>query len=309
VSASRRDVLKGLPLFALCPALTAGPDATPATDFPAAVKDRLAVTSWPFRALIDSPSNHYFDRTKPGMDLMEFPAMVARRFSVHKINPLTSHFRSLDPPYVEAFRKAVEKAGSQVVDLGLGGGNFYDADETKRRDAVARGRQGIDIAVAVGSPSVRQHVSGPRNARPDVARAAASLGELAAYGAKKGVVVNLENDDPVAEDPFFLVSVMEKVNSPYLRGLPDVGNSLNHYDAAQNEKAVAAMFRHVYNMCHVKDSVQSGGARVEVDLPAMFRIAKADEYKGYFSMEFDTAGRDPFQGTERLLELTRRYLA
>ncbi len=244
------------------------------------------------------------------MDLKEFPAMVARRFGVHKINPLTSHFRSLDPAYVDAFRQAVEKAGSSVVDLGLGGGNFYDADETKRRDAVARGRQGIDIAVAVGSPSVRQHVSGPRNATPDVTRAAESLGELAAYGAKRGVVVNLENDDPVAEDPFFLVNVIEKVSSPFLRGLPDFGNSLNHYDAARNEQAVAAMFRHVYNMCHVKDSVQSAsGARVEVDLPAMFRIAKASMYKGYFSMEFDTAGGEPFRGTERLLELTRKYLA
>lgn len=313
MSLSRREVLRDLRWLAFSPALAAagaGTLAAPVIEFPAGARERLAVTSWPFRALIDAPHNHYFDRTKPGMDLKEFPAMVARRFGVHKINPLTSHFRSLDPAYVEAFRKAVEKAGSQVVDLGLGDGSFYDADKSQRRAAIERGREGIDLAVAVGSRSVRQHVSGARGAVPSVALAAESLGELAGYGANQGVVVNLENDSPGAEDPFFLVAVIEKANNPYLRGLPDFGNSLNTYDAARNGQAVAAMFRHVFNMCHVKDSVQGpGGKTMEVDLPAMFRIAKESGYRGYFSMEYDTAGRDPFTGTEKLVALSLRYLA
>ena len=288
----------------------AGRDApAPAIEFPTQVRERLAVTSWPFRTLINAPMNPYFDRSKAGMDLKEFPKMVAQRFGVHKINPLTSHFGSLEVVYVDAFRRAVEQAGSQVVDLGLGGGYFYDVDESKRRAAIERGRQGIDIAVAVGSPSVRQHVSGARGMSASVALAAGSLGELAGYGAKRGVVVNLENDNPVAEDPFFLVSVIEKVNSPYLRSLPDFGNSLSKYDAAQNEKAVTAMFKHVFNMCHVKDSVRSDkGKSNAVDLAAMFGIARASMYEGYFSMEFDTAGGDPFAGTEKLVGLSLQYL-
>ncbi len=306
---TRRDVFLRWPLWALSPVLL-GSEAAPAIAFPARANDRLAVTSWPFRETIDAPGNHYFDRTKPGMDLKDFPKMVAERFGVHSINPLTSHFGSLDPAYVEAFRRAVEKAGSRVVDLGLGGGNFYDEDPAERRGAIERGRKGIDIAMAVGSPSVRQHVSGRRGTIPNVELAAGSLGELAAYGAKRGVVVNLENDAAVAEDPFFLTGVIEKANNPYLRSLPDFGNSLGTYDAARNEQAVASMFRHVFDMCHVKDSVTgAGGKRVPVDVKKMFGIAKASGYKGYFSMEFDIAGGDPFTGTDRLLALSLRYLA
>ena len=82
---------------------------------------------------------------------------------------------------------------------------------------------------------------------------AETLGEVAAYGEKKNIVINLENDAPVAEDPLFLVAVIEKLHSPYLRALPDFANSLNLGGGDElNYKAVTAMFRHVFNMCHVK---------------------------------------------------------
>jgi hypothetical protein len=47
--------------------------------------------------------------------------------------------------------------------------------------------------------------------------AADSLTVLADYGGQHNV------DSLVSEDPFFLVAVIEKVNHPYLRGLPDFG--------------------------------------------------------------------------------------
>lgn len=314
MSSSRRDLLKYLPLWASSWGIlkaAQSPPNVPAIRFPSRPRDRIAVTSWPFRSLFDLPGNRYRDTAQAAIDMKDFPSMIAKRFDVHKINPLTSHFRSLDKPYLDAFREAVQKAGSQVVDLGLGGGSFYDPSDSKRREAVDRGCKGIDVAVVVGSPSVRQHVSGQRGSKPDVALAAGSLGQLADYGAKRGIVVNLENDDAVSEDPYFLVSIIEKANNPYLRGLPDFGNSLRKYDAARNEKAVAEMFKHVFNMCHVKDSVRSAQDDIlPVDLKAMFEIAKASSYRGYFSMEFDTKGGvDPFVGTEKLITETLQYLA
>jgi sugar phosphate isomerase/epimerase len=272
-------------------------------------RERLAVTSWPFRAYIESPTNRGRNASVQGMDLKDFPALIVEKFSVRNINPLGDHFRSTDPTYLDAFRTAVEKAGSHMVDLGLSGKRFHDADDSVRRSAVEFGCKWIDIAVVIGSPSVRQHLSGRAGEKPDAARAAASLGKLAEYGAKRNIVVNLENDNPIAEDPFFLVEVIEKVNSPNLRALPDFGNSLMGHDQGYNEKAVSAMFRYAGNMCHVKDTVQSDGGKVyTVDLKRMFAIAKANSYRGYFSMEFDTNAGDPFAGTQRLIEESLQYL-
>jgi sugar phosphate isomerase/epimerase len=296
VNSSRRDLFKRLSLFAFA-------------GFPVRARDRLAVTSWPFRTLIESPTNRQRDAAVRGIDLKEFPAMIVEKFDVHNINPLSDHFHSTEPAYLDSFREAVAKAGSHIVDLGLSGKQFYSPDAATRIEAVEFGRKWIDIAAAIGSPSVRQHVSGRRGETPNVELAAASLGEMAEYGAKRNIVVNLENDSAVSEDPFFLVSVIEKVNSRHLRALPDFGNSLQGHDAAFNERAVSAMLKHAYNMCHVKDTLRSAtGQTYVVDLKKMFELAKASHYKGYFSMEFDTKSGDPFSGTHKLIEDTLKYL-
>lgn len=278
--------------------------------FPANPRDRLAVTSWPFRAYMDTTGSHEGDGTKKRIDAKDFAAMVVERFDIHNINPLTSHFRSTEPAYLEELRAAVAKAGSHIVDLGHGGRSFYHPDPAKRQDAIVFGKKGVDIALLIGSPSVRQHITGAPGGKSDVNLAAETLGEVAGYGEKKGIVINLENDVPVCEDPYFLVAVIEKVRSPYLRGLPDFANSMNPTgDAEWNYKAVAAMFEHVFNMAHVKSAYAAENGKVyEVDMARLFGIAKQAGYKSYFSMEADMPG-DPFENTKKLADATIHYLS
>lgn len=300
---SRRGFLEYIALLSGATCLSAE------VHFPTRPRDRLAVTSYPFRAYIESPTNRGRNPNVPGMDLRQFPKLVADRFDVHNINPLIDHFRSTDSAYLDSFRKAVADAGSHIVDLGLSGGRFYSSDANERENAVRASSQSIDIAEAIGSPSVRQHIHGKKGEKPNVDLAAQSLGQLAEYGSKHGVVVNLENDNPVSEDPFFLISVISKVGSPYLRSLPDFGNSLIEHDPGYNERAVTAMLTKAYDMCHVKDVVESHtGQKKTVDLKKMFALAKAASYRAYFSMEFDSGQGDPFAGTKRLVNETLKYL-
>ncbi|MDQ2842731.1 MAG: sugar phosphate isomerase/epimerase [Acidobacteriota bacterium] len=241
--------------------------------------------------------------------MKEFPAFVVEKFDVRNINPLATHFSSTDAAYLHAFREAVDKAGSHLVDLGLGGRNFYEPDPAARQSALDYGRKWIDIAVTIGSPSVRQHLAVKKGEKPDVATAADGLGQLAEYGAKRNIVVNLENDNAIAEDPFVLVAVIEKVNSPYLRALPDFGNSLIGHDREYNERAVKAMFGHAWNMCHVKDVVERDKGQLEkIDLGTMFELAKQSSYSGYYSMEYEIDAGDPIAGTQKLVKESLQYL-
>jgi len=307
---SRRELLRCLPAGIFARPGVAAVSQQLSLDFPTQARARLAVTSYPFRALINSPTNHGRNSSIPGIDLKEFPAFVAEKFGIANINPLLDHFSSTDRAYIDAFRAALETSGSHIVDLGLAGKHFYAADSSVRREAVLFGKDCIEIAVQVGSPSVRQHVAGRKGEKPDVSLAAGSLGELAEHGAKRNIVINLENDSPGPEDPFFLVAVIEKVNSPYLRALPDFGNSLIGHDDNYNSKAVKAMLRHAYNMCHVKDTVRGDdGKRSQVDLKSLFELAKVASYRGYFSMEFETDGDDAIVGTKRLVEETLQHLS
>jgi sugar phosphate isomerase/epimerase len=314
---SRRDFLKQVATLASACCVSVEDSAQsksqafhPRLDFPTHPRDRLAVTSWPFRAYIATAANRDQKAGVPSVELKEFPAMVVERFAVCNVNPLLSHFRSTDPVYLESFREAVAKAHSHIVDLGLPGRCFATPDTSTAEAAVRDGCKWIDIAAAIGSPSVRQHLSAQPGEKPDLDAAAIHLARLADYGGKRNVVVNLENDNPVAEDPFFIVNAVEKVNNAYLRALPDFGNSIVKYGEEGNEKAVAAMLKQAFNMCHVKGAVQSdAGKTYHIDLARMFAIARESSYRGYFSMEFDTNGGDPFTGTTRLIDETLQYLA
>lgn len=311
---SRRDLLKSSAAFALA-MLWQNPGSTaiarePEFHFPAKPADRLALTSWPFRAYMEAPGNSNRDRSKPGMDIIGFARMAIEKFNIHNINPLSAHFPSTESRYLDTLRKEMAKAGSRFVDLGLGGGKFWDPNPAVRKAAIEKSKPWIDIAVVLGSPSVRQHFGGSRGVKPSVDLAAQSLGELADYGARKNIVVNLENDSLENEDPFFIVKVIEKAGNPYLRALPDFGNTMLKGDPAYNYRGVEDMFKHVFNMSHVKDEViTESGTVYRIDLPKAFGIAKASGYRGYFSMEWETQAGDPFQGTKRLVNETLRNLS
>ena len=136
---------------------TLWPATEPQLTFPTQPRERIAVASWPFRMFIEAPANKRArDLKLPGITLTEFPAIVVKRFGVYNIEPLDQHFPSTDAVYLTKFRAAVEKAGCHVVDIPCDvNASYYDTDPTKRRIAVENGKKWVNIAVEIGSPSIR----------------------------------------------------------------------------------------------------------------------------------------------------------
>jgi sugar phosphate isomerase/epimerase len=244
------------------------------------------------------------------MQLKDFAAHVAEKFNVHNIEPWSPIFPSTDPKYLDEFRAAVEKAHSAIVDIAVDAGHSqYAMDATEREKSVTGSKHWVDVGAALGSPSIRIHIDGAKDSKPDVGLASDTLGRVAEYGAKKNVVIHLENDNPVSEDPFFIVQIIEKVNSPWLRALPDFGNSLAAHDEAFQDRAMDAMFAHAYGICHIKDGEpDEQGKMTHVDLAKAFAALKKSGYKGYCSMEFDAPG-DPYKATAELIDATIKYLS
>lgn len=285
-------------------------ETVPTIKFPTVPRERLAVATWPFRAFIVSPQNEYHDKSQPGMDLREFAVTIKKDFGVPGIEPLSAHFPTTDEAYLHSFRDAIEKAGIHVVDIPVdNSSSYYDADPAARKKAVEHGKKWIDIARIIGSPSVRTSIAEAQNAKPDVAVVAAELRELADYAASKNMLLNLENDDLVSEDAFFIAKVIEKANHPFLHALPDFCNSMMTGNEKFNYDAVTAMFRHAYNICHVKDSeVGDEGKVFRVDLKKTFDILKASNYRGYLSMEWEGQGSS-YDGTRHLIAASLENLS
>ncbi len=226
--------------------------AAPNMRFPIAPRDRLAVASWSFREHLDTPENRARKSHGSLLPLKDFAAMVVERYNIHNVEILGQHMPSTTPAYLKELREAVQRAGSHVVDLPAGGdASLYHPDARKRALAVEDGKKWIDAAVALDCPSVRLNISGAKGVPPDVALTAEGLSAIAQYGASRNVVVNLENDDPEVEDAFFIVKVIDRVNSPWLRALPDFCNSMLKGDPKFNYDAVTAMFQRAYNIAHL----------------------------------------------------------
>jgi len=284
--------------------------SSPALHFPAAPRERIAIASYPFRDFIAGAHDENSNSTATKMDLKDFLAHVKSKFNINKIEPWSEHFRSREPKYLEALRSAVEKAAGAIVNIAVDGQHSpYAVDKAEREKAIAFSKQWIDIAVSIGSPSVRTNMPPAKDSKPDLERAAASLLRVAEYGASKNILVNLENDNPLSEDPFFIISVIEKVGSPWLHANPDFANTLAARKADYAYKGIAAMFKHAYSICHVKAmEADEKGQLVHVDLAKAFGILKSNNYRGFCSMEFDSPG-DPYKGTADLIATTLQYLS
>jgi sugar phosphate isomerase/epimerase len=277
--------------------------------FPTAARDRIAIASYPFRDFIASRSHDARASGAAKMDLKDFAAHVSEKFHVHKIEPWTGHFPSLDPKYLEEFRASVESAHSGIADIAVDGEHSpYAKSEAEREASVAFNKKWIDAAAILGSPSVRTSMPPATDTAPNLELAAQSMSRVAEYGAAKNIVVHLENDNPVSEDPFFIVQLIEKVGSPWLHALPDFANSLTTGKVEHAYSGVQSMFKHAYGVCHVKAvEANEKGQVFHVDMARTFAMLKTSGYKGYLSMEFDSPG-DPYAGTQELIETTLRFL-
>jgi sugar phosphate isomerase/epimerase len=284
--------------------------SVPSLQFPSAPRERIAIASYPFRDFIAGAHNKNDNASAPKMDLKDFLAHVRSKFNINKLEPWSEHFRSRDGKYLADLRSAIEKAGGAIVNIAVDGEHSpFAIDKAEREKALAFSRQWIDAAVLVGSPSVRTNMPPAKDSKPDLDRAADTLLRVAEYGAAKNILVNLENDNPRSEDPFFIVSVIEKVNSPWLHSNPDFANTLTTGKTDYAYKGIAAMFQHAYSICHVKAmEADEKGQLFHADLAKTFGILKNSNYKGYCSMEFDSPG-DPYQGTSELIEKTIQFLS
>jgi sugar phosphate isomerase/epimerase len=235
------------------------------------------------------------------MDLAAFARFVKTEFNVRGIEPLDSHFPSKERGEVVKLRAAFDAAGVRTVNIPVDEAvELCSDDEAKRKAGNASYRHWIDIAVILGSPSIRIWI--PKcSDTSDLAKAVKALQPTIDYATTQNIVVNLENDDPVYSSATRVLASIKLVNNPYFRALPDFGNGLMGGDEQFNAQGVAQMFAHAWNVAHVKDAEFIDGQRKTASLAKLFGIAKAAGYRGYYSMESDSDA-DPLPDTHRLIE-------
>jgi sugar phosphate isomerase/epimerase len=297
---TRRRFVQTALLCSAGAALAQGTSA-PHAVFPTEPRKRIAVATYPFRESIIAPGNRDRDPKKPGMDLAQFARSIPAQFGVQGIEPLDAHFPSTEPAAITKLRAAFDAAGVHTVNIPVDVRvDLCSDDPAKRNAGNAIYRRWVDIAVQLGSPSIRVWIPKCRDLS-NLAEAVQALKPTIDYAASRNVVVNLENDDPVYSSEKRVLAAIQLADTPFLRGLPDFGNSLTLGDERFNAESVKRMFAHAWNISHVKDAESIKGERKTASLGPLFAIAKAAHFRGYYSMESDS-DVDPFVDTKHLIQ-------
>ncbi|MGB8705417.1 MAG: sugar phosphate isomerase/epimerase family protein, partial [Gillisia sp.] len=164
----------------------------------------------------------------PGMSLFEFMDWAADHG--FEAVDLTAYFFPGYPkvPSDDFINKVKRYAFLKGLDIsGTGVRNdFADPDPAKRAADVAHVKEWIDVAVKLGAPVIRVF-SGPipdgyENRRDEIASyMAESLKECAAYGAKKGVLVGVQNHGDFLKTADQTIDLVKRVDSQWFGVIVD----------------------------------------------------------------------------------------
>jgi sugar phosphate isomerase/epimerase len=215
----------------------------------------------------------------------------------------------------EQLRKRVEKHGLKVPSYCVGAELLVP--ESEQRKVIERLKGEVDVAAALGAPSMRHDVTrgfGDQNKSLRIARTFESalkhivpaIREVADYAKTKGVKTSLENHGFYMQESKRVEKLIKTVNHPNYGLTIDMGNFL-----CVNEDPVSAVKRlaKFAQMAHVKDfhvrkkntkpptgwfdtptEIALRGAicgHGEIDIPAEIKLLKRAGYNGFLSLEFE----------------------
>ena len=235
------------------------------------------------------------------MTLLDVPA-VAAALGIPKLEIVHFHFPRTDAAYLAELRGRLDAAGVALATLLLDAGDITAADAAARARDVARLKDWIDIAAALGARRVRV-IAG--DAAPDddsaVARSVAGLAELAEYAAGCGVRVITENWRQLALAPAALVTILDALGGRV--GLcADFGNyrGTGKYDDLRLIVPRAETI-------HAKANYPAAEQPDAADFHRCLDLVRATGFAGEYVLIFDGPG-DERASLQQLAELVQPYL-
>jgi sugar phosphate isomerase/epimerase len=232
-------------------------------------------------------------------------------------------------------RQRVEKKGLKVASYCVGAELLVPLDE--QRKVIERLKGEVDVAAALGAPSMRHDVTrgfGEHNKSLRIAKTfdavlkhiVPAIREVADYAKTKRVKTSLENHGFYMQESKRVEKLIKTVNHPNYGLTIDMGNFL-----CVNENPVSAVksLAKYAQMAHVKDfhvrkkaskpptgwfdtptDIALRGAicgHGEIDIPTEIKLLKQSGYDGFLSLEFEGM-EEPLQAVSLGLQYLRTLL-
>lgn len=269
-------------------------------------------------------STYSFWRFQPGLQLpVEQCIDLAAEMGFDAVEILHVQMERTDNAYLQQLKRRALLNGIDLCGMSTHQGFVY-ADEAKRRENIEHTRQCIELAYALGIPTIRVNTGrwgtiksfdelmaqrGVEPTPPDrtdeeaFGWVIAALETCLPLAEQRGVLLALENHWGLSRTVEALLRIINAIDSPWLRALMDTGNFLE--DPYDELEALAPY------TAYVQAKTYYGGGTwytLDLDYPRIARMLKQHAYRGYVSLEFE--GKEDYRtAIPKSLQLLRDAFA
>ncbi|MFP5276730.1 MAG: sugar phosphate isomerase/epimerase family protein [Acidobacteriota bacterium] len=257
----------------------------------AAKLDRISLLTNDFNGLLPEIWDRNHQPAPLAIDMMDLPEQVADRLHLHHLEVCSFNLLSMDAAYIAEFKERMRKARSRVVDLIVeldppatayrGYISVCSPNPEIRAHAIEETKKWIDIAAALGSPSIMPD-QGVQYLPADLTPAIAGLKALVDYGKPKGVAVILEPRGERLDQLVQLIRGSGAYSNPQIA--TEAGLQLLY--------PLARTVQHVSLRSHLAMAIP---------------LSKKLGFKGWFSIETD-GGADAWGQVQKVIDQLVEYL-
>jgi sugar phosphate isomerase/epimerase len=282
------------------------PSAAPGAIVQADALARIGIATWSFRHLLAAGRNAKMPEPERAvMTALDVPKFVREELGLRQFEIIINHLDERTVAYAERIRAASNAAGVQVINFQLGG-QMSAADPAVRAKSIDEIKEGMRIAAALGSPTVRADVGGKQGEPLDLAITADSYKQLVEFGSTIGVMPMPENHGGHSTDPDTLVSIMRAVD-PRIRAIVDWGN-FRVENQAQRIESTGKLLPYA-GLISAKVDRFEPDYRPGYDVGELVRLVEGSGYKGKYSIEITNNPPDIVRGARAATEIIRANLA
>ncbi|PHS08213.1 MAG: hypothetical protein COA78_13010 [Blastopirellula sp.] len=240
--------------------------------------DRIGMTTVVYRARFEATKDKNSGPLTNALTLAEIPEFYADRFKIHNIEFWSKHFESQEKSYLDTIKDAVAKTNSKLTNLQIDSSyNLATDKESQRNQSINLIKQWIDVAAYLGMSSVRANCGSGK-----VETAIQSLKLLNEYAKSKNIMMLAENHGGISMQPDTLMKIIQSVDSPNLRGLPDFGNYPNN---EVRYPALKALMPYAHLISAKVFELNEKGQHPAYDYGKCLKIAEENGFKGIYSIE------------------------
>ncbi|WP_084523881.1 sugar phosphate isomerase/epimerase family protein [Adhaeribacter aquaticus] len=240
--------------------------------------DRIAMGTVLFRYRFKQTKPAELTTIKNELTLLDVPSFYRDRFGINKVEFWSTHFESLEQPYLDKLKGKLTGSRSKLINVQVDTAyNLASTNEDERLRSIDHVKKWMDAVAFLGSPCIRIN---PGNSG-SVEKSIQSLKEVNKYAMSKKLVLLNENHFGIEMNPDVHLRIRQEAGPKNIYTLPDFGN----YPHDTMYQSLEKIMPHAYLISAKADEFNANMEHVSYDFDRCVQMAEKHGFKGIYSVE------------------------